>query len=176
MDQAQADRRHAEHMRRAIELARRSIGAGGGPFGAVVVRAGAVVAEGSNNVVPGHDPTAHAEVVAIRRACSALGSHVLEGCVIYSSCEPCPMCLAAIHWARIDAVHFAADRLDAARAGFDDELLYRRFAAAGPDSPGTAPSTPANAAARSAPCHPLLADEGRAVFSEWAAHAGKTPY
>jgi tRNA(Arg) A34 adenosine deaminase TadA len=110
-------------MDRAIQLSAESEG---GPFGAVVVddRTGKVIAEAANCVVPTCDPTAHAEVVAIRAACSAKGSHVLAGCTLYSSCEPCPMCLCAAHWARLDRVVFANTRHDAADIGFDDALLY----------------------------------------------------
>jgi tRNA(Arg) A34 adenosine deaminase TadA len=96
----------------------------GGPFGAVVVRGEEVVAEGYNQVTSTNDPTAHAEVVAIRAACEVLGSFSLAGCEIYSSCEPCPMCLSAIYWARLEGLYFAASRSDAARIGFDDEFLY----------------------------------------------------
>jgi len=114
---------------RAIELANDNVGAGGGPFGAVVVREDEVIATGTNLVVPTLDPTAHAEVVAIRNACAAVGDFALPGCVLVSSCEPCPLCLAAALWARVDAVLFAADRDDAALAGFDDRAFYDLFAA-----------------------------------------------
>lgn len=96
----------------------------GGPFGALIVRGDTVLAEGCNRVTSSHDPTAHAEVVAIRAACQLVGDFSLAGCEIYSSCEPCPMCLSAIHWARLDRLYFAASRSDAAAIGFDDELLY----------------------------------------------------
>lgn len=96
----------------------------GGPFGALIVREGEIVAEGWNCVTSVADPTAHAEVVAIRRACEALESHELSGCVLYSSCEPCPMCLAASYWARVDRIYFANTRDDAARIGFDDRFFY----------------------------------------------------
>ena len=116
------DRRYLE---RAIELAGEGMIKGlGGPFGAVVVKGNQIVAEGQNQVTSAFDPTAHAEVVAIRRACQALGGFSLAGCQIYSSCEPCPMCLAAIYWARLDRLYFAASRNDAAAIGFDDEFLY----------------------------------------------------
>jgi tRNA(Arg) A34 adenosine deaminase TadA len=111
-------------MRRAIEIAAKNAEAGGGPFGAVVVRGDVVVAEGVNMVTSTHDPTSHAEIVAIRRACQALLSFQLTGCEIYASCEPCPMCLGAIYWARPDRVYFSATRGDAAEAGFDDALIY----------------------------------------------------
>lgn len=115
-------------LRRAIALADAHARAGeGGPFGAVIARDGVVVAEGWNQVVAACDPTAHAEIVAIRRATAALGDFALRGCVIYASAEPCPMCLAAIHWARLDAVVFAAGRDDAAALGFDDAFLYEEL-------------------------------------------------
>ena len=112
-----------EHLQRAIELACQSVASGGGPFGAVVVRDGRVVGEGMNRVHPHCDPSAHAEVVAIRAASQALGHPHLTGCTLYASCEPCPMCAGAIHWAHIERVLFAADGNQAADAGFDD----RRF-------------------------------------------------
>ena len=146
---------HEEHMRRAIALSREKMREDeGGPFGAVIVRDGAVVAEGWNRVTGHNDPTAHAEIVAIREACRVLGTYTLEGCVIYTSCEPCPMCLAAIWWARIDRVYYANTAEDAGAIGFDDELLYREVA------------MPRDA--RSLPSERLLAEEARAVFQEWA--------
>jgi len=119
--------RYSIHARRAIELARASVRAGGGPFGAVVARAGVVIAEGTNGVTLANDPTAHAEIVAIRGACSKLGDFRLSGCTIYTSCEPCPMCLGAIYWSRAERLVFACSREDAASAGFDDERIYREF-------------------------------------------------
>jgi guanine deaminase len=112
---------------RAVELAVRNVASGGGPFGAVVVRDGVLVAEGQNRVTATLDPTAHAEVVAIRAACQAEVSFSLAGTVLYTSCEPCPLCLSAALWARIDRVVFAADRHDAARGGFDDLEFYELF-------------------------------------------------
>lgn len=150
------------HMRRAIQLACESVAAGGGPFGAVVARGAHVVAEGSNRVTLDLDPSAHAEITAIRRACRALGRFELRGLTLYSSCEPCPMCLAAIHWARLDGAWFAGTRDDAATAGFDDALLYREVAA------------PLDR--RAVPTRPLLADEGKAPFAAWTAKADRTPY
>lgn len=113
-----------EYLARAIELAEANVARGGGPFGAVVVKDGQVIAEGVNRVAADHDPTAHAEVVAIREACRKLATFQLDGCDIYASCEPCPMCLGAIYWARPDHLVFAADRAMAAAAGFDDALIY----------------------------------------------------
>lgn len=118
-----------ELMLRAIELAERNASSvTGGPFGAVVVKDGKVIAEASNTVTVDNDPTAHAEVNAIRKACMALGTFDLSGCELYTSCEPCPMCLAACYWAHIDKVYYAADREDAAAAGFDDSDIYREVA------------------------------------------------
>jgi guanine deaminase len=119
---------HDSFLRRAVELATDNVRLGrGGPFGAVIVRDGAVVAEGVNTVTPSNDPTAHAEVNAIRAACRSLGRFDLRGCVLYASCEPCPMCLGAIYWARLEAVYYAATREDAASAGFDDSVLYEEI-------------------------------------------------
>ena len=150
-------------MRRAISLSRERMEAGdGGPFGAVVVKQGRIVGEGNNRVTTANDPTAHAEVVAIREACRTLGSFSLEGCDIYSSCEPCPMCLAAIYWARIRHLYFANSRADAARIDFDDDLIYREVALPIED--------------RSLPATRLLADEARAVFDEWLVKPDKISY
>jgi guanine deaminase len=113
---------------RAIELATENVHNGGGPFGALVVRDGELVAEGQNRVTATLDPTAHAEVVAIRAACQAVGDFSLVGATLYTSCEPCPLCLSAALWARVDRVVFAADRHDAARGGFDDREFYELFA------------------------------------------------
>lgn len=113
-----------EFIRRAIALAEVSIEAGGGPFGAVVVHQGTVIGEGNNQVTASHDPTAHAEVEAIRNACKKLGGFSLENCTIYTSCEPCPMCLGTIYWARLDRIVYANDRHDAAAIGFDDRHIY----------------------------------------------------
>lgn len=119
----------AEAMARAIELARQGMQAGrGGPFGAVVVRAGIIVGEGQNRVTLTNDPTAHAEVVAIRDACSRLETFSLDGCTVVSSCEPCPMCLAAVLWSRADALVYGASRDDAAAGGFDDAAFYEQLA------------------------------------------------
>ena len=115
-------------LREAIHLSRDRMEAGeGGPFGAVIVKDGKVIGRGWNRVTSANDPTAHAEIEAIREACSHLGSFSLAGCDIYASCEPCPMCLSAIYWARLDTLYFAASRTDAAEAGFDDALLYQEL-------------------------------------------------
>ena len=125
-DGMDTDRRH---LVRAVQLAAEQVRTRrGGPFGAVIVKDGAIIAEGCNEVTSGNDPTAHAEIVAIRRACRALGSFSLAGATIYSSCEPCPMCLAAIYWARLRRVYYANTRRDAAKIGFDDAVFYRELA------------------------------------------------
>lgn len=145
-------------MRRAIELSRRAMNEGAGPpFGAVIVRDGQVVAEGHNNSFATNDPTAHAEVVAIRRACEAVGSRSLKGCVIYSRSEPCPMCLGAIYWSGMGKIYYGNDRTTAAAAGFDDARLYREIA------------LPVDE--RALPMAQQLADEARAVFDAWQARA-----
>jgi len=112
---------------RAVEIAIAGIGKGGGPFGAVVTRGGEIVGEGCNEVVFKGDPTAHAEILAIRKACESIGSHDLSECTIYTSCEPCPMCLGAIYWSGIKKVFFASGRKDAAKAGFGDDLFYEEI-------------------------------------------------
>ncbi len=134
----------------------------GGPFGAIIVRNGRVLAEGWNQVTSANDPTAHAEVTAIRRACEAIGDFSLKGAVIYSSCEPCPMCLAAIYWARLDRLVFANTRGQAAAIGFDDEALYREV------------SLPFEA--RSIPTLHLPTPEASDVFAEWDAKPDKIRY
>ena len=150
-------------MLRAIELAQASIDSNaGGPFGCVVVKDGVVVGEGVNRVTSSNDPTAHAEIVAIRDACKNLNSFQLDGCVVYTSCEPCPMCLGAILWARPDAVYFAGTRDDAAEAGFDDEYFYAQMAL---DNDG-----------RELPLQPLLRDEARTVFRSWIEKPDKVEY
>lgn len=115
-------------LQQAVALAVENVGAGGGPFGAVIVRDGALVSSGQNRVTRDLDPTAHAEVNAIRAACAALGDFSLAGCTLYTSCEPCPLCVSAALWARVDRVVYAADRHDAARGGFDDRAFYELFA------------------------------------------------
>jgi guanine deaminase len=150
-------------MRRAIALSLANVRAGrGGPFGAVVTRGDEVIAEGTNRVTSAGDPTAHAEVEAIRAACARLGRFHLEGCEIYTSCEPCPMCLGAIYWARLDRIWFANRRDDAAEAGFSDADLYREL---------TLPL-----AGRSIPTERMLADEARAAIDEWLAKTDRIPY
>ncbi len=150
-------------MRRAIALSREGMQGGkGGPFGAVIVRGDRIVAEGVNQVTSALDPTAHAEIVAIRAACAALGRFDLRGCDVYTSCEPCPMCLAALYWARVDRIFYANDRVEAARIGFDDALIYREVALP-PEG-------------RLIPMKRLLADEARETFAEWTRKADRIPY
>ena len=115
-------------MKRAIELSIGSVNGGGGPFGAVIVREGEIIAEASNSVTIDNDPTAHAEVNCIRQATRRLGTFDLSGCDIYTSCEPCPMCLGAIYWAHLDHIYYANDRKDAAKIGFDDDFIYQEIA------------------------------------------------
>ena len=152
-----------EFLRRAIRLATENVLSGaGGPFGAVIVSEGRIVAEGVNTVTTANDPTAHAEVNAIRAAAGALGAFSLAGCQLYTSCEPCPMCLAAAYWARIDGIYYGASATDAERAGFDDSLIYRELRK--------------DSAARKLPAMQLLSDEAWASFAAWIAAADKTAY
>ena len=113
-----------EFMKRAIELSIKSVTNGGGPFGSVIVKGDKIIAEGSNKVTSNNDPTAHGEIVAIREACKKLNNFSLNGCELYSTCEPCPMCLSAIYWARIDKIYYANTREDARKIDFDDSLIY----------------------------------------------------
>ncbi len=115
---------HRKFMNEAIALSRESVSCGGGPFGTVIVKDGTVVGRGANSVTKLNDPTAHGEIVAIREACSKLNSFRLDGCILYTSCEPCPMCLGAIYWSRVKEIYFANTREDAASIGFDDALIY----------------------------------------------------
>ena len=152
-----------QFMQRALALARRGMTAGdGGPFGALVVRRGVIVGEGWNRVVATGDPTAHGEIVAIRAACRRLGTFSLKGCILYTSAEPCPMCLGAIYWARIARVFYGMTVTDAARIGFDDRFMYRELTR----PPGR----------RSIPAVQLLAREARAVAREYAANPRRTAY
>jgi len=149
-------------LRRAIRLACDNVAAGGGPFGAVVAKDGKVLGEGVNRVVPDADPTAHAEVVAIRAAARALGSHDLSGAVLYTSCEPCPMCLGAIYWARPHAVYYMNNREDAAKIGFDDQFIYDEILLP-PDE-------------RKIPFICIKHDEAAMAFLKWDNKPDKTPY
>ena len=152
-----------EHMRRAIALSLRAIRTNRGlPFGAVIVRDGEVIAEAHNTVTSDNDPTAHAEMNAIRAACAKLGAFLLEGCEIYTSGEPCPMCLSAIYWARLDRIYYANRQQDAHRVGFSDETLYREI-----------PLPPDQ---RRIPMLRLLGDEALAAFREWDDRPDKVTY
>lgn len=152
-----------EFLRRAIALATENVRSGhGGPFAAVIVRDGRIVAEGVNTVTAANDPTAHGEVNAIRAACRALGTFTLSGCTLYTSCEPCPMCLAAAYWARLDAVFYASSAADAARAGFDDAFLYDELR----KSEGE----------RTLPMTQLLREEAWESFAAWIASETKMEY
>ncbi|HTW45132.1 MAG TPA: nucleoside deaminase [Acidobacteriaceae bacterium] len=152
-----------DFMRRAIALATDNVlSSRGGPFGSVIVRDGQIIAEAANSVTATNDPTAHAEVNAIRLACGKLGSFSLEGCEIYTSCEPCPMCLAAIYWARIGAIYYGNTAAEAARAGFDDAHLYREL---------TLPR-----GERSVPSTQLLGDAAWASFQAWQNSTTKIEY
>jgi len=152
-----------DFMRRAIALALENVRTGqGGPFAALVAKDGRVVAEGANRVTTTNDPTAHAEVVAIREACRKLGDFQLSGCDLYTTCEPCPMCLGAIYWARPARVYYACLASDAAAAGFDDAFIYQEI------------NRPL--AARRVPMEQLLREESLAIFSLWMNHENKTPY
>jgi len=150
-------------MQRAFELARKGMDSNaGGPFGCVIVKEGRIVGEGWNRVTSDNDPTAHAEVVAIRDACRNLSSFQLTGCKVYTSCEPCPMCLGALYWARPDAIFFAGTREDAAFGGFDDDFIYKEL-----DRP---------LEERTIPLTSLVAGEGRELFVEWLSKSDKTKY
>jgi tRNA(Arg) A34 adenosine deaminase TadA len=152
-----------EFLRRAIALATQNVLTGaGGPFGALIVRDGAIVAEAVNTVTATSDPTAHAEVNAIRAAAKALGTFSLAGCELYTSCEPCPMCLSAAYWARIGQIYYGASAADAARAGFDDAFLYEEFRK--------------DPQMRSLPATPLLNDEAWASFAAWIASSNRVNY
>ncbi|XVS61451.1 nucleoside deaminase [Actinosynnema sp. CA-299493] len=149
-------------LRASIDLATRNVAAGGGPFGAVVIRAGEVIATGTNQVTPALDPTAHAEVVAIRAACQVVGDFRLTGCVLVSSCEPCPLCLSAALWARLDRVVYAADRHDAAAAGFDDREFYELF------------NRPRET--WSLPVHQVSTNEATTPFTAWLSRTDRVDY
>ena len=160
-DRAPTDGAVARHLERAVALAVANVAEGGGPFGAVVVMPDGRSFDGVNRVTRDNDPTAHAEVVAIRGAASATGDYDLHGAVLYASCEPCPLCLAAALWARVGAVHFAADRHDAAAAGFDDAVFYEYFDGADRSLMPVA--------------HVDVAGSGR-PFEAWAAFGGRVEY
>ncbi len=150
------------YLRQAVEIAKQNIEKGGGPFGAIIVKDNEVVAQCGNSVTNDNDPTAHAEVNCIRSACKKLNTFDLSGCVIYSSCEPCPMCLSAIYWARLDRLVYAATRQDAAGAGFDDEFIYKEI--------------PLANSQRSLECNHFSLEDGCAPFEIWNSKSDKTEY
>ena len=151
-----------DFMRKAIELSIENVKNGGGPFGAVIVKDGEIVATGVNRVAANHDPPAHAEVSAIRAACQKLGTFDLSGCEIYTSCEPCPMCLGAIYWAHLDKIYYGNNKTDAARIGFDDSFIYDELALERKD--------------RNKAMEELLPDEAIAAFRAWEEKADKVEY
>lgn len=149
-------------MQKAIDLALENIKNEGGPFGAVIVKDGVIIATGANRVTANNDPTAHAEVCAIRNACTKLQTFNLEGCEIYSSCEPCPMCLGAIYWAHLDKLYYACNKDDAADAGFDDSFIYKELELKRED--------------RNLQSEILLPQEAKVVFESWKTQEDKTEY
>ena len=155
--------REEKFMQAAIELSRQgSENNEGGPFGCVIVKGDAIVARGNNKVLLQNDPTAHAEVVAIRDACQTLGQHQLDDCEVFTSCEPCPMCLGALYWARPKKIYYANTRQDAAKIGFDDSMIYEEVC-----------SSPEN---RKIPIQPLYREEAIKVFDEWEKRENKELY
>jgi guanine deaminase len=152
-----------EYMREAISLSEKGMNDGkGGPFGAVVVKEGKIIGRGENQVTSTNDPTAHAEIVAIRNACRHLQDFSLKGCTLYTSCEPCPMCLAAIYWARLDKVYFAARREDAQNINFDDAWIYKEVSLPIPE--------------RTLPMQEILRAEAQLVFTEWLMKEDRIDY
>jgi len=151
-----------EFMREAIRLADESVANGGGPFGAVIVKNGKIIAGAANSVTQTNDPTAHAEVNAIRKACSNLSTFELNGATIYTSCEPCPMCLGAIYWAHIDKIYYANDRKDAAKIGFDDDFIYQELDKKMDD--------------RTTPIIQMIRDEALHTFKAWEDKTDKVEY
>jgi tRNA(Arg) A34 adenosine deaminase TadA len=154
---------HDDFMREAIRIAEEGMRTNaGGPFGCVIARDGTIVARGNNRVTSANDPTAHAEIVAIREACRALETFHLGDCLLYTSCEPCPMCLASIYWARIPRIFYANTRADAAAIGFDDDFIHRQIALPPQE--------------RALEMTPLLRDDAQRAFLEWAAKPDKVRY
>ena len=151
-----------DFMREAIRLSIDNIKQGGGPFGAVIVKDGEIIARGANHVVLANDPTAHAEVTAIREACARLHTYDLSGCEIYSSCEPCPMCLSAIYWAHLSQLYFACTKDDAARIHFDDKFIYQEL------------ELPIHE--RHLPTNTLMRDQALQAFRDWEDKPDKTAY
>ena len=162
MDNIKITEQDKAFMREAIRLATESVEKGGGPFGAVIVKDGEIIAESSNSVTIDNDPTAHAEVNAIRKACKKLGTFDLSGCVVYTSCEPCPMCLGAIYWAHIGRIYYGNSRKDAAAIDFADDFIYEELA------------QPLHR--RRLPLVHLLGDEAITTFKKWSEKTDKTEY
>ncbi len=154
--------KHKNFLKKALDIALVSIDEGGGPFGALIVKDDTIVAVGNNQVVQSNDPTAHAEIVAIRRACQKFNTHSLKGSLIYSSCEPCPMCLSALYWAHIDAIFFASSRYDAAAVDFDDEFIYQELTK--------------ELAQRELPITQIKLPEAEEVFKKWQQKNNKMMY
>lgn len=158
-----AENNHKKFIERAIELSKKGMDTGaGGPFGALVVKNGEIIAEGYNGVTSSNDPTAHAEIVAIRKACEKLNSFQLDGCIIYTSCEPCPMCLGAIYWARPKTVYYACTKEDAAEIGFDDAFIYEEL--------------DKDIDNRKIQFINLERDKGKAIFDEWKTKEDRVDY
>ncbi len=153
---------HQQYMEMAGRLAEENVSRGGGPFAALVVRNHEVIATGCNKVTEKHDPTAHAEIEAIRKATAKLGTYDLSGCIIYASCEPCPMCLGAIYWSRADAIYFGNTRHDAAAIGFDDDFIYREL-----EKPVTE---------RSIPTQQIKTENTRKAFEAWMQNPEREEY
>jgi len=154
---------HEHFMQKAIELAIQNVKNGtGGPFGAIIVKDSKIIAQGSNQVTSTNDPTAHAEIVAIRNACKALNGFQLTDCIVYSSCEPCPMCLGALFWARPRSIYFAGTKDDAAAIGFDDSFIYNQL--------------PLKPEKRNIPCTQIMRDAALEAFKLWKESAGKIEY
>lgn len=152
----------ARFMELAIQLSEENVDLGGGPFGAVIVRDGEIVATGANRVVPNNDPTAHAEVMAIRNACQKLGTFELDGCTIYTSCEPCPMCLSALYWAGVSRICYGNTKADARQINFDDSFIYDQL--------------DLNYADRKILCEHFMRDRALKAFQKWAEKADKVEY
>lgn len=156
------ERKHKEYMELAIRISEQNIKNGGGPFGAVIVKSGEVIASAGNRVTSENDPTAHAEILAIREAAKKLKTYDLTGCRIYSSCEPCPMCLGAIYWSRIDALYYANTKEDARAIGFDDSMIYEEIA------------KPVDK--RNLPSEQMMRNQALQAFQMWNRKSDKTEY
>ncbi|PPR49063.1 MAG: Guanine deaminase [Alphaproteobacteria bacterium MarineAlpha5_Bin5] len=154
--------KNIDFMRRAIELSINSVQIGGGPFGCVIVKNNNIIAEGSNEVTLSNDPTAHAEIVTIRKACKSINNFNLEGSEMYTSCEPCPMCLSAIYWSHINIIYYGNTRLDAAKIGFDDNFIYNEL---GKDL-----------SIRKIPMKQIYKDEAKKAFLDWEQKVDKIEY